>query len=118
MPSLFILIAPQRLVLLPICANHGDLDNFARILYFAGLFLTLLLFTGGLRLQFALSWWAYSFPLAAITIASFVMFDKTQVSAYLWIATGLLVILTAVVLMLFVKTLMAAIKGKICVLGH
>lgn len=122
MPSLFILIAPPAVGFIAYMRlNHGDLDNFARILYFAGLFLTLLLFTQigrFARLQFALSWWAYSFPLAAITIASFVMFDKTQVSAYLWIATGLLVILTAVVLMLFVKTLMAAIKGKICVLGH
>lgn len=46
-----------------------------------GLFLTLLLFTQigrFARLQFALSWWAYSFPLAAITIASFVRSIKPK----------------------------------------
>lgn len=122
MPSLFILIAPPAVGFVAyVRLNHGELDNFARILYFAGLFLTLLLLTQVgrfVRLPFALSWWAYSFPLAAITIASFVMFEKTQVMTYFWLASGLLVILTAVILLLLVKTVMAALKGKICVPGH
>lgn len=121
LPSLFILIAPPAVGFIAYMRlNQGELDNFARILYFVGLFLTLLLFTQVARftrLPFTLSWWAYSFPLAAITIASFLMFDKTQVTAYWWIATGLLVILTTVVLMLLVRTAMAAMKGKICVPG-
>lgn len=122
MPSLFILIAPPAVGFIAyVRLNHGELDNFARILYFAGLFLTLLLLTQVRRfvgLPFALSWWAYSFPLAAITIASFVMFEKTQVMTYFWLASGLLVILTAVILLLLTKTVIAALKGKICVPGH
>ncbi|CAA6826196.1 MAG: C4-dicarboxylate transporter/malic acid transport protein, partial [uncultured Thiotrichaceae bacterium] len=80
LPTLFILIAPPAVGFLAYMKlTGGELDAFARFLYFSGLFLTILLFSQAnrfARLQFALSWWAYSFPTAAITIASFVMYEK------------------------------------------
>jgi tellurite resistance protein len=98
-----------------------EIDTFGRMLFFSGLFLTLLLFTQALRflrLKFFLSWWAYSFPLAAISIASLVMFERTGTAFYRDLAVGLLVLLTLIVILLLVKTAMAVKRGAICVPGH
>ncbi|MEZ5451567.1 MAG: SLAC1 anion channel family protein [Thiothrix sp.] len=122
LPTLFILIAPPAVGFLAyVKLTNGVLDGFGRFLYFAGLFLTLLLFSQlsrFLKLQFALSWWAYSFPTAAITIATFLMYEKSGNSFYLGLASVLLAILTGVVGLLLVRTTMAAMRGKICVPGH
>ena len=122
LPTLFILIAPPAVGFLAYMKlSGGELDPFGRFLYFSGLFLTLLLFSQLNRfakIQFALSWWAYSFPTAAITIASFVMYEQLGKAFYLWLGTGLLAILTVLVFMLFVRTLLAARRGKICTPEH
>ncbi|WP_020394002.1 SLAC1 anion channel family protein [Thiolinea disciformis] len=119
MPSLFILIAPPAVGFLAyVRLNHGELDNFARILFFAGLFITLLLLTQAKRfiiLPFTLSAWAYSFPLAAMTTATLLMFEKTHIQGYSWLGVGLLILLTGIVSALLFKTLQAAWQGRICV---
>ena len=56
------------------------------------------------RIPFSLSWWAYSFPLAAITIASAFMFARTGLSLFRIIADGLLAFLLLVVGVLVVRT--------------
>ncbi|MFV9614759.1 MAG: SLAC1 anion channel family protein, partial [Gammaproteobacteria bacterium] len=109
-PTLFILIAPPAVGFIAYMKLTGELDAFARILYFAGLFLTMLMFIQVKRfakLQFFLSWWAYSFPLAAITIASFYMHELTHMLAYQYIAAALLALLTIVVMFLLYKTTVA-----------
>ncbi len=121
MPTLFILIAPPAVGFIAYMRLVGELDAFARILYFSALFLTLLLLTQTPRffkLRFFLSWWAYSFPLAAISIASLLMFEKTAASAYAWIGGVLLLVLTAVVGMLIALTAKAVMAHKICVPEH
>jgi tellurite resistance protein len=117
-PTLFILIAPPAVGFVAYTKLAGTLDSFARVLFFSAVFLTLLLFTQVrrfARLQFFLSWWAYSFPLAAITIASFVMQDLTGNSSYRLLGMGLLGVLTLVVGMLIVRTLWAIRAKGICV---
>jgi len=121
MPTLFILIAPPAVGFIAYMRLVGDLDTFARILYYIGLFLTLLLFTQAPRffkLGFSLSWWAYSFPLAAISIASMVMFEQTGTEFYRWIGGGLLVVLTAIVAQLIYLTANAIARHRICVPEH
>jgi tellurite resistance protein len=71
-----------------------------------------------IRLPFFLSWWAYSFPLAAITIASFVVYEKTQNVVYLWIASSLLALVTTLVGIITIATLKAIRKHGICVAEH
>jgi len=118
MPTLFILIAPPAVGFVSYERLTGDLDAFARVLYYSGLFLTLLLFTQVprfSRLGFFLSWWAYSFPLAAISIASMVMYEQTGASVYAWIGGGLLVLLTAIVGLLVYLTARAVVRHGICV---
>ena len=104
-PTLFILIAPPAVGFIAYMKLAGELDAFARILYFAGLFLTMLMLIQVKRfakLQFFLSWWAYSFPLVAITIASFYMHELTHKLAYQTIAGALLALLTVVIMFLLV----------------
>ncbi len=118
MPTLFILIAPPAVGFIAYLKLTGGLDAFGRVLYFSGLFLTLLLFTQVgrfARLRFFLSWWAYSFPIAAITIATLSMHEQTAAPFYLYVAGALLLVLTAVVGLLLVRTAMAVRKQGICV---
>ncbi|HBR96486.1 MAG TPA: C4-dicarboxylate ABC transporter [Gammaproteobacteria bacterium] len=117
MPTFFILIAPPAVSSIAYVKLAGEVDAFARLLYYTGLFLTLLLATQYrrfIKLQFFLSWWAYSFPLAAITVASFLFAEQTGSRGLQLIATALLVVVTALITLLLTKTVLAAMSGKIC----
>jgi len=121
MPTLFILIAPPAVGFIAYTRLIGELDSLARVLYFSGLFLTLLLFTQVGRfakLKFFLSWWAYSFPLAAISVASMLMYELSGIDGYRWIGAGLLMLLSAVVALLLIRTVIAISRHGICVPGH
>ena len=67
------------------------------------------------NLKFFLSWWAYSFPLAAITIASLVMFEQNGGTLFLRLAGVLLGIATVVITGLLVRTAIAVKRQQICV---
>jgi len=121
LPTLFIMIAPPAVGFIAYMRLNGGIDNFAHFLYFVALFLTLLLLfqvRRFIRLPFFLSWWAYSFPLAAITIASFIVYEKTQNTVYLWIASSLLVLVTTLVGIIIIATLNAIRKKGICIAEH
>jgi tellurite resistance protein len=118
MPTFFILIAPPAVGFISYVKLAGGLDNFAHVLYYSGLFLTLLLLIQAprfSRLQFFLSWWAYSFPLAAITIATLLMYRIHKQVGFAVIGWLLLSILTLVVTFLLYRTLKAVGGNKICV---
>ncbi|MDP2830143.1 MAG: SLAC1 anion channel family protein [Sulfuricellaceae bacterium] len=121
MPTLFIFIAPPAVGFISWYNLTSGVDAFARVLYFVGLVFTLLVFTQFVyfaRLKFFLSWWAYSFPIAAITIATLVMVKETGLLFYTWLAAGLLGILSLLVAMLLVRTALAVMRREICVEGH
>ena len=117
-PTMAILVAPPAAGFIAYVSLTGGLDPFARVLYYTALFLTLLQvvhirrFT---RLAFTLSWWAYSFPLAAVTIATLVMADLTGLALYAVLGYLLLAFLTAVMVLLVVRTVMAVRRHGICV---
>jgi tellurite resistance protein len=117
LPTLFIMIAPPAVGFISYLHMEPDLDNFARFLYYSGLFLTLLLLVQTPRfakLPFSLSWWAYSFPLAAMTVATLMMYEETGKSYFQIIAYALLLVLTGVILILLYKTFNAARHNQIC----
>lgn len=117
-PTLFILIAPPAVGFLAYVALSGQVNAFARVLYFTALFLTLLLASNAarfFRLPFFLSAWAYSFPLAAMTIATFEMSARSGLAFYSGLSWLMLAVLSAVVALLAYKTLVAASRGQICV---
>ncbi len=117
LPTLFILIAPPAVGFIAYCAMTPGLDVLARLLYYTGLFMTLLL--GGAASRFVkngffISSWAYSFPLAAITIATFLMGKRSCMAFFDNLAFALLAILSTVIVILVVKTLGAVRRKAIC----
>jgi tellurite resistance protein len=62
-----------------------------------------------------MSWWAYSFPLAAITIATEVMFHYTNLEFYRILAYVLLGLLSLVIILLIARTALAVKNQEICV---
>lgn len=118
LPTLFILIAPPAVGFLSWMQLTGELDAFARILYYSALFLTLMLFTQAprfLKLPFALSWWAYSFPMAAITIATLGMYQLLGSPFFKRLGAALLVVLVVLIIGLLVRTAVAISRREICV---
>jgi len=119
LPTLFILIAPPAVGFIAYQKlTGGELDTLARVLYHTALFLTLLLVTQVrrfARLKFFLSWWAYSFPLAAITIATLLYGVQIDSAALRQLGGLLLVMVTLVILLLVWRTVDAVRRREICV---
>ncbi len=116
-PTLFILIAPPAIGFVSYVNLNGFVDNFAQILYGIALFLTLFLllqFARFHRLPFFLSWLAYSFPLASMSIASLVYYQQTQYKPVYWIGITLLALTTVLVTGLLIRTLVAMKNKQIC----
>lgn len=117
-PTLFILIAPPAVGFISYAELTSSLDPFARVLYYVALFLTLLLATQVrlfARLKFALSWWAYSFPLAAMTLATLRMQRMSGVEGFVDIGQVLLAALTLIIAGLAALTVRAIFRREICV---
>jgi len=118
-PTLFIFIAPPSVGFISYFRiTSGSIDIFSMILYFIALFtLFLLLFMVKIfdTKEFFISWWAYTFPLAAITIATLLIY-MTFRNTVSYVGSVLLIILTsAVVGFVAVKTLQACKEEKICI---
>lgn len=118
-PTLVILIAPPAVAFLAWVQLHGGvIDAPARMLINIGYFFALLVaiqVPALLKLPFALSFWALSFPLAAITVASFRFAALTQSGLHRGIGLILLALLVLTIAALAVRTIQAAMKGQICV---
>ena len=117
LPTMAILIAPPAVGFVAYTQMVGGLNHFGHFLYGAALFFTLFIATQipkFLKLPFFLSWWAYSFPFASMTIATFIMFEQTKVTGYLYGSQVMLVVLSLLLAFLSFKTIMAVINGKIC----
>ncbi|MFC4260930.1 SLAC1 anion channel family protein [Marinobacter lacisalsi] len=118
LPTLFILIAPPAVGFVSWLQLTGEVDAFARILYYIALFLTLMLLTQVNRftkLEFFLSWWAYSFPMAAITIATLLLYQQLQLRFFLGLGMVLLGVLTLLIIILLMKTAQAIKRRAICI---
>jgi tellurite resistance protein len=93
-------------------------DNIACLLYYFALFIVLLLialYRKFYGIKFFLSWWAYSFPLAAITIASMLMYSKTNIYFFQVLSWLFLLVLGIIIVILAIRTLKAVSGREICV---
>ncbi len=117
-PTSFILLAPPSVGFISYTSLIDSVDAFGRILYYTALFLALLLASNAvrfLRLSFFISAWAYSFPLAALTLATLVMHARLPYPVFSSLAFGLLMLLSLVVAALAVRTLIAVWRHQLCV---
>lgn len=116
LPTLVILIAPPAVGFIAYVGLNG-LDAFARVLFYAAVLFTLLVVTQLpklARIGFALSWWAYSFPIAALTVATFIYAEHIDSAVHRGAALAVFAILVAVIALLSLRTIRAAIAGQIC----
>lgn len=118
LPTLFIFIAPPSIFVVDFVALFGVHSTLSLVAYFIALFFMLLMLSlakAFTRISFALSWWAFTFPLCAFSIASFEVFLGFGSALYMLFGLFGLVLATFAVLFVAYKTLIAMSKGKICV---
>jgi tellurite resistance protein len=114
-PSLMILIAPFEVGFLAYLNLVQQVDLFAAVLFYFGLFLFAVLSLRVFRpsIPFAASWWAIGFPLAALSNAALKYADATGSGVLDVLAAMLLAFLTVAIALLLVRTLHALFSGKL-----
>jgi len=118
LPTLFILLAPPAVGFVAYAKLTGGVDHFSFVLYYFALFLFLFLLVQTpmlRRARFFLSWWAYSFPVAALAIATTAMYRWTAVGFFPVLAWIVFALLIGIICMLAVLTVRAVARSEICV---
>jgi tellurite resistance protein len=115
-PSLVILIAPPSVGFLAWVELVGGVDPFAHVLLNCAYLFTLIVavqLPKLLKLQFSLAFWALSFPMAGVTIASFTYANESGSAAHRLIGLALLAALCVIIAGLLWRTLKALRAGAI-----
>lgn len=116
-PTLVILIAPPAVGFLAWFHLTNEIDAFARILMNGAYLFTALVavqLPRIVKLPFALSFWALSFPFAAVTIASFLFAQHTGSMAHHVFGIILMAVLVAIIVALLARTVRAMRADEIC----
>lgn len=117
LPTYFILMAPPAIGFVSYIKISESADTFAYILYgiafFIGLFL-LFQVKRFMSIPFFVSWWAFLFPSAAMTIATVQLYFESGHVVYRWFFTVQLIGLIGLVLYLAWKTIELAMKRSLC----
>ncbi|NPA37780.1 MAG: C4-dicarboxylate ABC transporter [Chlorobi bacterium] len=117
-PTLFILIAPPAIGFIAYIRIAQSWDGFALFLLFIAYFFSTLLvflYKSFTKLQFYLSWWAFTFPMMAITIASVVAYQISHEEIFKYLS--FLFFAAAVFIVGYVtwKTVVLIKNGEMCV---
>jgi tellurite resistance protein len=151
LPTLFIFIAPaavgfisyvkiaegiEKITSGAVHIQYILFDFFAHFLYDVGLFFTLLvffMFRLFVKVPYAITWWAYTFPMAAMTIASILNYHLNKVAIekdimkmdyvfgiekdmlFYIVANTLLWFTTVLIVYVAYRTVKAALNREICV---
>ena len=67
------------------------------------------------KLKFNLPWWAYSFPLDALTIATLLMYHESGMLFFKFASWTIFVFLNLVILILIIKTIVAIKNKELCI---
>jgi tellurite resistance protein len=117
-PTLAVFVAPPAVAGLAWVRLGGHWsDPAAQILLNVTIFQVLLLAVQAralLRVPFAISAWAYTFPLAAAASALMAAGHAGLGDAYLWLGALILATLTILVAVLATRTSLAVARGEIC----
>ncbi len=116
-PTLFILLAPPAAGMISYVKIFG-FDLMAQSLYNIALFFSfLLLFMAKnfVNIKFFISWWAFTFPVAAMSIASLLAFHKSGESFYEIVSHISVAVTTIVVAYVAYHTIKHIFKKEICI---
>ena len=92
---------------------------FAQILFSLALFFTILvafMYKNFVKIKFFISWWAFTFPLAAVTLSSILMYELTKKDFYIFLSYTLAMITTLIVILVAVATIKHMAKKEICIM--
>lgn len=115
-PTLAILFAPPAVGFVALTRLTGDAGMPGIILLNAGYAMALIAATQAPRLRgvpFALSFWALTFPLAALAVASLLHARLAASVPHLWIGLGLTALLAGLVAVLLARTVAALADGRL-----
>ncbi len=116
LPTLFILVAPPAVGFISYMKLTHTLDPAGRVLFYFGVFTVLMLLTMITKFRevpFFLSWWGYTFPLCAFTLSIVMMFKSSGLIIFKQATFVMTIATTLVILIVLIKTLIAATQGKI-----
>ncbi|AZL54055.1 MULTISPECIES: SLAC1 anion channel family protein [Aliarcobacter] len=119
LPTMFILIAPPSIGFISYIKLTSSLDFFAQILFSLALFFTILvafMYKNFLKIKFFISWWAFTFPMAAVTLSVITMYELTSKPFYEVLAYILSFITTIIVLLVAIFTFKHILKKEICII--
>ncbi len=120
-PTLVIMVAPPAVAFIAwIRLTHtagAPVDAFGHVLLSLGYVFAALVavqIPRILRLPFAMSFWALSFPVAALTIATFLYAELSGSAFHARLGTAFLVMLSVLIAGLVGRTLIGVARGEIC----
>lgn len=116
LPTLMILVAPPAVGFLAYHRLEPEMDGFARLLMSAAILFALVVATQARRLvkvPFSMAWWAYSFPLAALTTALYVYAGEAASAVHLVLAHVMMAVTGLAIAGLVVRTLKAMASGEV-----
>ncbi len=123
LPTLCIFLAPPTVAFLswlqltgqhPSVSGMTELDAGAHFFFWTGCFFALFLLTQVrrfARLPFYLSWWAFSFPVAAFASACLAYAQFVPTTTVLVLAWAMVLLSTILIAGLFVRTVVAIVSG-------
>jgi len=118
MPTLFILIAPPAVGFIAYYKMFGVIDFFATMLFNLALFFTLLvafMYKNFVKIKFFISWWAFVFPLAAMSISAMLMYHEIKDAMLLALSYVMVGVTTVVISIVLYQTVAHMFKGEVCV---
>ncbi len=116
-PTFFILFAPPIIGFIALTKMIG-MTPFGNILYYFGAFMFILIlfqFRMFSKLKFYLSWWAYSFPMDALAIGTFLMYHETGLLFFKIASWVIFILLNCIILLLLARTVKAISNRQICI---
>lgn len=119
-PTVFILLAPPAIGFMSYVKIFEEANAFAFILYGFAFYLGLLLIyqiKHYLKVPFFVSWWAMLFPTAAVTNATFMMYELTELIYLKWLIHLQIAGLIVLALYLLVRTIGLYKNKQLCVKG-
>ena len=118
LPTLFILIAPPAVGFIAYYKLFHTLDFFALFLFNIAIFFTILvafMYKSFLGIKFFISWWAFIFPLAAMTIASLLMYKITKDTTILYLSYTMITTTTIIILVVIFQTIKNMLNHEVCI---
>jgi tellurite resistance protein len=117
-PTFFILLAPPAVGFIAYMRITASWDNFSVFLLLMTYFFIALLavmYKSFIQLKYFMSWWAFTFPLAASSIASAVAYQVTHYAFFKFMAWVMLLSVIIAILIVAWYTVKHMQKGEICI---